>query len=341
MIAGFAGQGADVLIMEVSSHALEQSRVAGINFEVGVFTNLTPEHLDYHENMASYFASKKRLFDEYIVPSGAKAVVNIDDPYGRKLAENVPGCLTCGLAAEAVVRAENVTLTRDGITADIVAPQGSFRLQSELLGGFNVSNLLSAIATAIALEIPSAAILEGIAQVPVVPGRIEKIDNDRGALILVDYAHTGDALENVLKAVAELDASRVVTVFGCGGDRDRNKRPVMGEVAGRYSDLVIVTSDNPRTEDPETIIEEILPGVMQHFDRQLSQQELLTPAASGVYVTPDRLAALQLAVTALQPGDILLVAGKGHEDYQILGKEKIHFDDREEIRRALQAPGRH
>jgi UDP-N-acetylmuramoyl-L-alanyl-D-glutamate--2,6-diaminopimelate ligase len=291
--------------------------------------------------MDAYFASKRRLFDEYIVPQSAKAVVNIDDPYGRKLAEQLPGVLSFGLATDADIRAENVELTRNGIRAEIVTPQGRFALQSELLGGFNVSNLLCAIATASALDVPQQSIVEGISRVPVVPGRIEKIENDRDALIMVDYAHTGDALENVLKAVTELDARRIITVFGCGGDRDRSKRPVMGEIAARYSDLVIVTSDNPRTEDPESILSEILPGVMSHFDQQLTRDQVLEADAKGVFVTTDRLDALQMAVRAIQKDDILLVAGKGHEDYQILGKEKIHFDDREEIRRALQSPGRH
>ena len=194
MMSDFRQQGADSLIMEVSSHALEQNRVAGIDFSVGVFTNLTPEHLDYHQTMDSYFASKKRLFDDYVVPQGAKAVVNIDDPYGLVLAEGLPGALTCGMSEGADIRAENVKLSRDGIEAEIVTPNGRFTMQSELLGKFSVSNILCAIAAAVALEIPHEAILKGIAKVPVVPGRIEKIENDRDALILVDYAHTGDAL---------------------------------------------------------------------------------------------------------------------------------------------------
>ncbi len=341
VIAGFRQQGADALIMEVSSHALEQNRVAGIGFEVGIFTNLTPEHLDYHQTMDAYFASKKKLFDEYIVPQGGRPVVNIDDPYGRVLAAGLGDALTCGLSDDAAVRAENVVLSRDGIRAEIVSPRGRFGLRSELLGNFSVSNILCAVSAAMAMEISIEAILEGISRVPVVPGRIEKIGNDRDALILVDYAHTGDALENVLKAVTGLGARRVITVFGCGGDRDRSKRPVMGEIAARYSDLVIVTSDNPRTEDPQGIIDEILPGVRRHFSADLDEEQLLAADARGVYVTADRRAALNMGVAALQPGDLLLVAGKGHEDYQILGTEKTHFDDREEIREALRAPGRH
>jgi len=340
LTADFLGQGADSLVLEVSSHALEQNRVSGINFEVGIFTNLTPEHLDYHQTMESYFSSKKKFYDDYIVPQGSRAVVNIDDPYGRRIADELDDALTCGLAAEADVRAENVTLSRRGIEADVVIPHGRFRLQSALLGGFNLSNLLCAIAGGVALDLPLDAIVSGIKAVPVVPGRIETIENNRDALILVDYAHTGDALENVLQAVNELAGGRVITLFGCGGDRDRSKRPVMGEIAARFSDLAIVTSDNPRTEDPDSIINEILTGVKKHYASPLMLEQLQSSSSKGHVVVPDRREAIQVAVEILLPGDLLLVAGKGHEDYQIIGKEKVHFDDREEIRQALRASGR-
>ena len=340
LVAGFLEQGADSLVVEVSSHALEQNRVVGIDFEVGIFTNLTPEHLDYHQTMESYFASKKKFFDDYLVPQGSRAVVNIDDPYGQKIASSLDDVLTCGISSEADVRAENVELSRQGIKADIVTPAGRFALCSSLLGGFNVSNILCAIAAGIALELPLAAIVEGISHVPVVPGRVEAIENERDAVILVDYAHTGDALENVLKAVGELKAARVITVFGCGGDRDRSKRPVMGEIAARYSDLVIVTSDNPRTEAPASILSEIVPGVEKHFKSALTAEQAGKPDARGYIVVADRKDALLMAVNMLQSGDLLLVAGKGHEDYQIIGKERIHFDDREQIRLALQTSGR-
>lgn len=339
VIADFREQGADALVMEVSSHALEQGRVAGINFEAGIFTNLTPEHLDYHGTMESYFASKRKFFDEYIVPGKKAAVVNVDDAYGRQLATDLPGILTCGIDSEAMVRAENVRLDRSGIRTDIVTPKEKFSLQSPLLGRFNVSNLLCAIAGATACDLSVEQIVAGIARVPVVPGRIERIDNDRDALLLVDYAHTGDALENVLEAVSGLEATRIITVFGCGGDRDRNKRPVMGEVAARFSDLAIVTSDNPRTEDPATIIDEIIPGVEKHFTEPLSDEQFTQPAANGYIVIPDRRQAIRRAIEVLQPGDLLVVAGKGHEDYQIIGTKRFHFDDREEIRQALQARG--
>ena len=332
-LAQFRQEGADSLIMEVSSHALAQHRADGVHFTVGVFTNLTSEHLDYHGDMASYFASKKRLFN--LLPEAkGRAVVNIDDPYGQQLAEEIRGVLTCGRREGAAVTPESVTLTLDGIHGRIRTPAGTFELHSGLLGEFNLENLLCAVAAGIALDLPVEIIEKGIRQAPGVPGRLERIENNKGAVILVDYAHTGDALDKVLSTVCRLKPRRVLVVFGCGGDRDKSKRPAMAAVAIRHADLAIITTDNPRSEDPATIIDEIEAGCRKAGGRSLSRDEL-GGMDKGYFIEHDRRRAIELAVSLLQPGDLLLVAGKGHEDYQIIGSERLHFDDREQLRRSL------
>ena len=335
-LATFRQHGATAAVMEVSSHALHQHRVEGISFDAAVFTNLTPEHLDYHADMEEYFAAKRLLFAERLKP-GARAALCIDDAYGERLASEFTQAITCGLASQAAVHPQEVKLSLDGIHGTFASPLGLLRIDSRLVGPFNLQNLLCAVAAGVALNLPTTAIEAGIAAAHAVPGRLERIENARGALILVDYAHTGDALDKALAAVATLQPQRIITVFGCGGDRDRRKRPVMGEVAARHSQLAIVTSDNPRTEDPHAIIAEIEKGVQQIHPRRLSEVEV-RQGANGYLVVPDRRQAIRLAVSLLAAGDLLLVAGKGHEDYQIIGKEKFHFDDREELRAAL-SPG--
>ena len=337
-IAEFRGAGADALVMEVSSHALEQRRVDGVRFDVGVFTNLTPEHLDYHGTMANYLASKLRFFTELLPGTGGRGVLNLDDPQVVELAVGLPGALTCGRHAAAAVRAEAVALSLQGITARVITPAGVLRLRSRLLGEFNLQNLLCAVAVGTALDLPLEVIARGLAQAPQVPGRLEQVDNQRQALLVVDYAHTPDALEKVLATLVALQPRRLLTVFGCGGDRDRTKRPAMGAIAARHSDLVVVTSDNPRTEQPLAIIEEIRAGVLQEIPREWALAEAAQGTGKGFICLPDRRGAIDFAVDQLQPGDLLLVAGKGHEDYQIIGRERIHFDDREELRRALLRP---
>lgn len=334
-IAKFRAAGADALVMEVSSHALEQRRVDGVQFDVGVFTNLTPEHLDYHGSMANYLASKQRFFTDLLPRSKGRGVLNLDDPQVTELAAALPEALTCGRHAAAAVRAEAAELSLQGISARVVTPAGVLQLQSRLLGEFNLQNLLCAVAVGTALELPLEVIAQGLTEAPQVPGRLEQVENDRGALMVVDYAHTPDALEKVLATLVALQPRRLLTVFGCGGDRDRTKRPVMGEIAARHSDLVVVTSDNPRTEQPLAIIEEIKAGVLRVFSQEWSLVEAAQGAGQGFVCLPDRRSAIDFAVDQLQPGDLLLVAGKGHEDYQIIGRERIHFDDREELRRAL------
>lgn len=336
-LATFRQHGATAAVMEVSSHALHQYRVEGIRFDAAVFTNLTPEHLDYHTDMEEYFAAKRLLFAERLKP-GRRAALCIDDAYGERLVAEFPDAVTCGLAARAAVHPHEIKLSLDGIHGTFASPLGLLRIDSRMVGPFNLQNLLCAVAAGVALNLPPQAIEAGIAAAHAVPGRLERVENASGALILVDYAHTGDALEKALAAVATLKPQRIITVFGCGGDRDRRKRPVMGEIAARHSQLAIVTSDNPRTEDPQAIIAEIETGVRLIHPHRLSETEI-RQGANGYLVVPDRRQAIRLAVSILTAGDLLLVAGKGHEDYQIIGKEKFHFDDREELRAALSAGG--
>ena len=334
-IADFRRQGARSLLMEVSSHAIDQHRVEEVRFRVGIFTNLTPEHLDYHQGMEGYFNAKRRLLTDLLQSAAGLAVINIDDEYGKRIASEIPGSLSCGRDEKASVRPREMTVTLAGIEGTVDTPKGSFHLKSPLLGTFNLQNLLCAAGAAVAMDIPLEAIAGGLARAPQVPGRMERIENDRGALALVDYAHTGDALENVLRTLHDLSPRRIITVFGCGGDRDRGKRPVMGEVAARFSGLTILTSDNPRTEDPLAILEEIRAGVQRVHAREWTREEALAAEERGFLTIPDRREAISFAVETLHPGDLLLVAGKGHEDYQIIGRERLHFDDREELRRAL------
>jgi len=334
-VARFRAAGAGSLVMEVSSHALDQFRADGIRFKVGIFTNLTPEHLDYHGDMEHYFASKLRLFKELLPLSDGRAVINVDDAYGVRLAEMLPGALTCGRRPEAMIRPERLTVTLAGIHGQVATPVGPVTLASPLLGEYNVENLLGAIGAGVALGLPAAVIERGLSRAAAVPGRMERIANQRGAVALVDYAHTGDALDRVLLALEALNPARIITVFGCGGDRDPRKRPVMGEVTARRSTIAVVTSDNPRTEDPLRIIEQIRAGVAVVHDREWSREEAVAGVGRGYVVIPDRREAIRFAVSLLKSNDVLLVAGKGHEDYQILGTTRIHFDDREELRNAF------
>ncbi|HTP64170.1 MAG TPA: UDP-N-acetylmuramoyl-L-alanyl-D-glutamate--2,6-diaminopimelate ligase [Geobacteraceae bacterium] len=336
-----ADLGARGVVMEVSSHALEQRRVDGCRFDAGVFTNLTRDHLDYHGDMDSYLASKKRLFTALLsgdrVKPRRRAVINADDPYGREIAaEAACPVITFGLDPASQVTARDPRFSVGGITARLVTPVGDMPFRSRLAGRFNMYNILAAAAAGVALELPLRAIISGIEGHRKVPGRLETVENDRGIAVFVDYAHTGDALENVLRTLSELAGGRIITVFGCGGDRDRGKRPVMGEVAGRYSDLVIITSDNPRSEQPGAIMAEIRGGILGLGTREYSAVEVTAGfTEKGFVLIESRREAIRLAVRLAQPGDIVILAGKGHEDYQIIGAERIHFDDREEAAAAL------
>jgi UDP-N-acetylmuramoyl-L-alanyl-D-glutamate--2,6-diaminopimelate ligase len=327
--------GAKLAVMEVSSHALSQDRVAGLRFAVAAFTNLTRDHLDYHGDMEGYFAAKRRLFSEHLVPDGT-AVVNAQDPWGARLADQLgPGRRVWRFGTRAADQLRPVSLETglQGIVARLATPVGELAVRSPLVGAHNVENLLCAAGIALALDLPPAAVERGLSESPGAPGRLERIAA-RGVNVFVDYAHTDDALSHALDALRALSPRRLLCVFGCGGDRDRGKRPLMGLAAGRRADAVIVTSDNPRTEDPAAIIEQILPGLAEAAVSRLDPAALLA-GGRGFCVEPDRRAAIRLAIGAAREGDVVLVAGKGHEDYQIVGAERRHFDDREEARAAL------
>jgi UDP-N-acetylmuramoyl-L-alanyl-D-glutamate--2,6-diaminopimelate ligase len=336
-----ADAGAKSFVMEVSSHALEQRRVDGCHFNVGIFSNLTRDHLDYHVSMESYLEAKTRLFTELLRPDAIKshrrAVINMDDPNGAVIQKQA-ACpvITFGIDFQGDVRPVKVELSVHGISGCIRTPKGEFPFASSLLGRFNLSNILAAAATGIALDLPLEAIRIGIEKHTIVPGRMQRIDNNHGITLLVDYAHTGDALENVLSTLGELATARIITVFGCGGDRDPGKRPIMGRIAAERSDLAIVTSDNPRTEDPHKILGQIKRGIEPLGIREYSPAELAGGFdTKGFVMQENRREAIRMAVRVARPGDIILLAGKGHEDYQIIGTTKHHFDDCEEAAQAF------
>ena len=311
-------------VMEVSSHALHQRRVWGTDFDVGVFTNLTRDHLDYHKSMGEYFAAKTVLFRGLgQQEKNAAAVVNIDDHWGMELA-NTPGLtaqlITYGQHNAAMVRAENVELTAQGTTFDFVSPWGNTPVELHILGRFNVSNALAAMASCAVLGVEPALMARTLGAMTAVPGRLEQVPSRSGLTVFVDYAHTDDALANVLVTLRELRPRRLIVVFGCGGNRDRTKRPLMGAVAAGISDYAIVTSDNPRKEDPEAIIGEIMNGIT---------------APDRVEAIVDREKAIARAISIAKRGDIVLIAGKGHENYQEFANTIIPFDDREVAKRYL------
>jgi UDP-N-acetylmuramoyl-L-alanyl-D-glutamate--2,6-diaminopimelate ligase len=332
-------RGVTHVFLEVSSHALDLRRVDGARFAAAVFTNLSQDHLDYHRDLDEYFAAKSRLFMEILAngrPSQkGLAVLNLDDPRGRELknAVRVP-TLTYGLHPDSQVRPLSYRFRQDGLSAHLTSPAGEVEITSRLVGPFNLANILAAAATALGLGIDPATVARGIAALPGVPGRLERFGPPAGPGVFVDYAHTPAAITQALAALKTLGFSRIITVFGCGGDRDRGKRPLMGQAAAAGSQLVIVTSDNPRTEDPLAIIGEIEPG-LANFGLARLDAAAAPRGEAGYLVVPDRREAIRLAVSLARPGEAVLVAGKGHEDYQIWGAERRHFDDREEVQAAL------
>jgi UDP-N-acetylmuramoyl-L-alanyl-D-glutamate--2,6-diaminopimelate ligase len=332
-------RGVTHVFLEVSSHALDLKRVDGAVFAAGVFTNLSQDHLDYHRDLDEYFAAKSRLFLELLAngrPSGGGlAVLNLDDPRGQELkdAVRVPA-LTYGLSPESQVRPLSHRFRQDGLWARLATPAGEVEITSSLVGPFNLANILAAAATALGLGIDPATVARGITALQGVPGRLERFGPPAGPGVFVDYAHTPAALTQALAALETLNFARLITVFGCGGDRDRGKRPLMGQAAAEKSQLVMVTSDNPRTEDPLAIIQEIEPGLAASGLARITAAAAKNGKA-GYLVVPDRREAIRLAVSLARPGEAVLVAGKGHEDYQIWGAERRHFDDREEVAQAL------
>ena len=303
-------------VMEVSSHALHMERVAGIRFAVRIFTNLTQDHLDYHGSMEEYYAAKKLLFTR---PGGA-AIVNVDDPYGMRLAGEIESPTTFAIDREADFRARDVAFDVNGSSFVCQTPDGDVDIRTRLPGLFNVQNALAAIAAARALDVPLGTIADALVEAARVPGRFEPVDEGQDFGVLVDYAHTPDSLENVLRAAREVTQGRLHVVFGAGGDRDRAKRPLMGRAAAEHADRVIVTSDNPRSEDPDSIVDMVMEGA---------------PAAERIV---DRRAAIARALETAEPGDVVVIAGKGHEQGQEFEHgRKEPFDDRDVAREALRA----
>ena len=322
MLMDYRKQGASAVAMEVSSHGLDQGRVNGVHFDVAVFTNLSRDHLDYHGDMATYAAAKKKLFDW---PGLACSVLNSDDGVGREIAEELRSqgrqVLTYGLES-GDVRGSQLQLSEQGLTMQVDTPFGSATLQASLLGRFNAYNLLAVLATLLVSDVSLAKAINALAQVESVAGRMQQLGGGMQPLVVIDYAHTPDALEKVLVALREQTKGRLICVFGCGGNRDKGKRPLMGEITSRLADQVVVTSDNPRNEDPAVIIAAVVAGMRGNYR-----------------IEQDRAAAIALAVNTAQPGDIVLVAGKGHEDYQEIAGVKHPFSDLQVVRQALQNYG--
>lgn len=315
--------GCEFGVMEVSSHALAQGRVLGCSFDVAVFTNLTQDHLDFHRDMDDYFAAKALLFSPGYLTG--QAVVNLDDPYGQLLMQNLERSHVWSYSTHDVTAdlfTYDLVYSAAGVSGMLHTPQGDAAFRSPLVGQFNLANLLAAVGAALHLGLDLNDIVAALPQFGGVPGRMEQVQValNQDISVIVDYAHTPDSLDNLLRASRPFIQGKMICVFGCGGDRDRGKRPQMGRIAADLADRVIVTSDNPRTEDPQRILRDVVAGI---------------PDSVKPVVLGDRAEAIRLAILEAQPGDGVLIAGKGHEDYQILGTEKIHFDDREQAQEAL------
>ena len=328
LLARMVWEEVSAAVMEVSSHALTMRRTDGCEYDVGVFTNLSHDHLDFHCSLDEYLDAKLKLFDAYPRMSSKRftAVINADDPAGERVREAAYGeVLTYGLRSPADIRATNISAGAGGVSFDVTCPDGRFHVALALGGMFNVYNSLAAVGAASALGLRNEEIKAGLESVGGVAGRFESVDCGQDFAVIVDYAHSPDSLENVLKSARDLTSRRLIVVFGCGGDRDRGKRPVMGRIAADLADLCIVTSDNPRSEDPDAIIHEILPGT--------------NGGRAAVEVVADRREAIRRALGIAEADDLVLIAGKGHETYQIFSDRTVHFDDREVVREVLSGAG--
>ncbi len=332
ILSHMANEGITHLVMEASSHAVDLCRIDHLDMDVGIFTNLSQDHLDYHKTMDTYFACKKKVFTHNLMSSDRKkkktAVINCTHHRGRELSSIIagiasgPALLTVGTDDDCDVRVLDSNFSLTGITGIMATPAGALEFTSPLVGAYNLENILCAAGAALALDISLDAIKQGIHTFSHVPGRLEPIGNTIDRHVFVDYAHTPDALENVLKTLKAITSGRLITVFGCGGDRDTTKRPQMGEIAGRLSDYTVITSDNPRSEDPMAIINDILQGIQTVIPKSDDK------GVSGYVIEPDRESAIKKGIKCSRPGDTILIAGKGHETYQILGDTTISFDDR-------------
>jgi UDP-N-acetylmuramoyl-L-alanyl-D-glutamate--2,6-diaminopimelate ligase len=326
MFAELRDAGGTHAVLEVSSHALAMDRLWGCHFAVAIFTNLTRDHLNFHKTFEDYFAAKRVLFEGTGAGAPDAAILNIDDPYAPRLESLAKRTLTYGLKESADLTAKKFSLSFAGLKFTAQTPAGKVEVHSSLVGRINVYNILAAIGAGIALDLPVAKIEEGIANLELVPGRFQRIDEGQPFLVVVDYAHADDALRNLISTARELNpAGRIITLFGAGGERDRSTRPPMGEAAGSLSDLVILTSDNPRSEDPLRIINDVVVGLQK--------------ANANYRIEPDRDAALEMAIDEAKAGDIVLLAGKGHENRQILRDRTYEFDDREKAREVLRRRG--
>jgi UDP-N-acetylmuramoyl-L-alanyl-D-glutamate--2,6-diaminopimelate ligase len=326
MFAETRDAGGTHMVLEVSSHALAMDRVWGCHFAAAVFTNLTHDHLNFHKTLEDYFAAKRRLFEGTGAGAPEVAVVNSDDPYASRLQGLATRTLTYGLKGSPDLTTKHFSLGFNGLEFTALTPLGGLEIRSRLVGRINVYNLLSAIGAAIALQIPPAKIEQGIATLELVPGRFQQIDEGQPFHVVVDYAHADDALRNLIQTARELNPNgRIITLFGAGGERDRSTRPLMGEAAGSLSDLVVLTNDNPRKEDPLRIMNDVVVGLQK--------------ANANYQIEPDRETAIAKALAEAQAGDIVLLAGKGHENYQILADRTFAFDDREVARAVLRRRG--
>jgi UDP-N-acetylmuramoyl-L-alanyl-D-glutamate--2,6-diaminopimelate ligase len=331
------GYGVNTVLMEVSSHALQMQRVVGCHFDAGIFTNLTRDHLDFHGAFDAYLGAKMRLFRE-VLPQSARlkpkafAALNAEDPASEPIRRATP-VPVISYGAGSNVAWLKLTCDFAGLRGTMQYGPETIDVQCPLLGEFQAANVLAGAAACLGLGIPGTAVTAGLANCRRIPGRLEPVGRQE-FLVLVDYAHTPDALENVVATLRRLTHGRLLAAFGCGGDRDRGKRPLMGRAVAQQADLTIVTSDNPRTENPQAIIDMILPGVQEAGRRRIETTAQWNGAAAYL-VEPDRAKAIAMAVAAARPGDVVLIAGKGHEDYQVIGAERIHFDDREVAAAAL------
>lgn len=340
ILSDMLSDGVTHVVMEASSHAIFLNRIDACWMDVAVFTNLTQDHLDLHGNMEDYWQIKKKLFTEHLTKGPKKnkaiAVINCNDPRGKHLFKELPAALSVGFSEACHLWPEIIRKDQSGMEGVISTPEGMFKFETPLIGQYNVENMLCAAGACLALGLSLKIIRSGIESVEFVPGRLQSIPNNMDRFVFVDFAHTPDALENVLQTLRTLTTDRIICVFGCGGNRDREKRPLMGQIVASLANICIITSDNPRLEDPMTIIEDILAGVRnQGLSAYDLNDAVKSPSAKGYVVEPDRLKAIDMAIRISRHWDMILIAGKGHETYQIIGNQTIPFDDRLVARKAL------